>query len=126
MEEKKSFSIPMKWVDRIFDIMEEIYKEKWTHWHGAENVKGLYKMVWSHGLCGLTTDEIKNTITLLRNSSYSIQPPLVTDFYNYAKGITKPIHRKYVPDIKVNKELAKQAIAQIKNNLHGKRSTVVF
>lgn len=123
MEERKDFSVPMNWIDRIFDIMSELYKEKWDNWQGAEKTKSMYKTIWSHGLHGLTPDEIKNAILILRNAHYIKAPPLATEFFDYAKGKQKLEFRPYEPPLKINTELARRSIDQIKSMLRGRRST---
>ncbi len=117
--ERNFTKLPMEWVDRIFDRMSCIYKDRWTKLYGDERNASLYKTIWSSGLSGLSVNEIKKALSMCEAYPYA-QVPTHIEFYHYAKGIRVPSKSgrlaKNEP-VAGNPEIAKQHLAQIKTIL---------
>lgn len=83
------YELPMDWIDRIFMRLQNIYGERWIKWYGHPKYQSLFKLIWSHGLFGLTSNEIRKAIVELSGYPYSAMPTLI-NFYHCAKGL--PYH----------------------------------
>lgn len=116
--------LPTEWVERIFERLAEIYGEPWTRHYVNPEKKSLNVTMWSTGLAGLTIDQIKSALALLRHSP-GLFPPTVIEFYHYAKGIRKPY--RYQPKIRKggSTEIASGYINEIKNKLKHTNSSVL-
>lgn len=106
--------IPSEWVDRLFELMEEYFKEKWTDQFKNRSVE-THKVVWQNGLIGLTKEEIKSGLFIARNmAKEDLHPPHVLDFFHYVKGTKKPPKSMLRADKYRNSELAKKTIQQMR------------
>lgn len=71
--------IPIAWVKRIFERLENIYEnfqEKFPL-----HLRELDLLVWSNALQGLTSQEIKNAILKCKNDSSGIIPTPIAFFH---------------------------------------------
>lgn len=110
--------MPTEWVERIFERLACIYKERWTSLLGSDGRKNLLIAQWCTGLAGLSAEQIKRALT---NCEFSgeFMPPTVMDFYHLAKG-NKILKRNAndVPMTVSNREVAKLYLTEIRNKIH--------
>ena len=79
-------SIPDAWVDRLFNVMSEIYSDKWNNFYGKNNKIDTFKRIWKSALHGLSADQIKIGIDVCKERlRYTIPTPV--EFYHYCKGL---------------------------------------
>jgi hypothetical protein len=114
--------LPMSWVERIFERLEMIYKDRWLPSLSDER-KSLLKIVWSSALIGLSADEIRCALSLFQSYPH-LEPPTHMEFFHYAKGkkqpYIKPTNSKYE---RGNPEVASKYLSEIKSKLKYKCST---
>ena len=108
-------TMPIEWVDKIFDYMESFFKEKWS---ANSNKIGLAKVQWQSGLSGLNKDEIKKGLSISKRMALNDQnPPNVLEFYHYSKGLRLPPLAPSKSEIPLNIELAKSSISIIRKQI---------
>jgi len=117
--------LPMEWVERIFERMECIYKNRWLEFVGNENQQLILKTIWSTGLSGLDAIAIKKALSMCESFPHASIPTHI-EFYHYAKGIRYikvPSHSLHHPmslnEKKSDSELAKKYLSDIKQKLKG-------
>ena len=113
--------IPMEWVEKLFSCMEMFYGERWTDSFDKAYSEDIAKAIWKSGLCGLTYEQIKFQLQRLKVQSKDpfARPPLVTEFYRYAKtGLDQP-EVILINEKKGDPEIAKDHLGRIKKTLHG-------
>jgi hypothetical protein len=120
--ERDCSKIPIEWIERIFERMEQIYGDKWISHIGKHDRQRILKSIWSVALTGCNGHEIKRAIDICEAFPYSGIPTHV-EFYHYAKGIRKPGHMRPPIESKGSYEVAKKYLDQIKNKLIIKGST---
>ena len=108
--------LPPEWIDRIFERLQCIYKEKWTSMFGSPEKERLAKIMWSSGLTGLSAEEIKKALAACECFPH-YHPPVWTDFYHYAKGFKTPPRRKEELTPMGDPEIAKKYLQSIKKGL---------
>lgn len=83
---------PMEWVDKLFNCMELFYGKRWLDQFRENTPLKFYKQMWQSALTGLTYDEIRNTLVLLKRTAENPAslPPNQLDFFFYARGIKRP------------------------------------
>jgi len=115
---------PLEWIDKLFNCMTEFFGTRWSKQFSRGLPEDLFKTVWQSALTGLTYDEIRSALVILkRRAQYDgIQPPNHVQFFKYAKNQAKT----KVSDIKrnhgkrYNHEVSARAISQIRAELNGK------
>lgn len=118
--------IPMEWIDRIFEIMNEHFGERWTQSFNFPNDIDRYKTLWKNGLTGLTKDEIRRGLLLSNRMAKNNQlPPHVIEFFHYSKGTRVPPNPPKVIKFHPNRVLADNSINVMKTNLTGKTATTI-
>jgi hypothetical protein len=118
MEELKLLKLSTEWVERIFKRLQSIYGDRWTdYYENTPDTKHLYTTIWSTGLYGLTSAEIKHALTICQ-SLVNKSLPNHLEFYHYAKSLHKPTASEDV--IRGDPELAKAYINEIRQKLTGK------
>lgn len=126
--ERNFTKLPMEWVERIFERMECIYKDRWTSLVGNEGRKSILKTMWSTGLSGLDAHAIKKALSMCESFPHASIPTHI-EFYHYAKGIRTPVRTSSVkyqsPNAPQpgNPEVAKEHLAKIREQLSSKCST---
>jgi hypothetical protein len=113
---------PMEWVDKLFNCMREFYGSRWTDRLG-KTPEGLVKTVWQSALQGLTYDEIRGALVLLKQAAKSGTsiPPHQMEFFHIAKGRkTADIYNKpRIPETEPsNPDVARKHLAEIRNKLN--------
>lgn len=112
----------MEWIDNLFTCMNEFYGERWSRQFDKGLPESLSKIQWQAALQGLTYDEIKCTLVLLKRAAINIRslPPNCLEFFRYAKDTTK-IHINYARDIgkRGDPEIARRALDEIAAKLRG-------
>ena len=110
--------IPKEWIDKIFNCMNLWFGERWEKQIG-KIPEDLIKNVWQSGLQGLTYEQIKRALVLLKRqseNSWAI-PPHIMEFFRFAKGSASP-HIDYDQAIRYgDPEVASKALAEIKGKL---------
>ncbi len=78
---------PMEWVDKLFDCMSLFYGQKWDKRFETVMTRDMIKTVWQSAITGLSYDEIKRSLVLLRQDAQVLSsvPPSHVEFYCYAK-----------------------------------------
>ncbi len=113
---------PMEWIDKLFNCMSEFYGERWTKNFTKPEYESLAKTMWQSALQGLTYEEIKNTLVLLKRAAqhHSAMPPLHMEFFLYAKN-KKAIHINYETNDgrRSSPETARRALDEIRGKLNG-------
>lgn len=77
--------LPIPWVERIFERLECIYKEKWRKSYGDPKIKDIAILQWSAALTGLNAKEIQKAITTCE-CYMDYEVPTFMEFFDYAKG----------------------------------------
>jgi hypothetical protein len=114
-------SIPMEWIDKLFNCMEQFYGKRWSQLFNKLNPETYHKIMWKNGLVGLNYEQIKNALLLCKRSALHpwTSPPHVMEFWRIAKGKAEPYidyHPKANEPI-CNKEIQRQAMHEIKRKL---------
>ena len=112
---------PMEWIDNLFTCMGQFYGERWTKQFDRWMPEALIKTQWQSALQGLTYDEIKHTLVLLKRAAQanSATPPHFLEFYRYAKGAATP-HIDYEANLRRgDPEIARRALDEINSKLRG-------
>lgn len=81
--------LPENWIDKIFELMQEFYGERWKNQFKKPVEIEIFKTMWFNGLNGLTYDQIRHGLAVSKkyaSSSYS-KPPSVVIFYHYCIGL---------------------------------------
>jgi len=78
-----------EWVERIFERLECVYKERWAVKYNDPNIRELLVTQWSSGLAGLSSTEIRRALTMCELYPYDTIPTVI-EFYHYAKGYRQP------------------------------------
>lgn len=118
----KSKIISDEWIDNLFKCMGQFYGERWCAGLNERQVT-LQKAVWKSGLYGLSYQSIKDALLLCRKNALNAgnKPPLVTEFYRYAKGTDLP--NSYRPTDKTYKNqesmVASKAMENMRKILRG-------
>lgn len=111
---------PMEWVDKLFNCMSEFYGAKWTDRLGKAP-EDLVKTVWQSALQGLTYDEIRGALVLLKQAAKSngAIPPHQLEFFHIAKGRKQPDIYNNAPTVTepANPEVARKYLADIRQKL---------
>lgn len=113
--------LSLEYVNRIFQRLEEIYKEAWTETHKNQILKDSHIVMWQSALAGVTVDEIKKALELCEKSDRTF-PPHAIEFWQYAKGHTRPRIRPPNNDELFHKrspEIALEHLEAIKIRLKG-------
>lgn len=120
-EMEKFTKLPEQWVKRLFDVLSDIYKERWNEIYSNPNKNSLYLDQWSTALSGLTPEEIKLGIYYCRNRPHSDVPNCI-QFYHYCKGIRYPdfVKAENYGWKSSKSSVAKNYLSKIKSNLEGK------
>lgn len=86
--------LPKNWVDKIFDLMTQFYREKWSKKFNSEFEIDLHKTAWFNALNGLSYEEIRHGLAVSKKNSISTysKPPDPILFFHYCIDI--PINRK--------------------------------
>ncbi len=107
------------WVERIFERLECVYKERWATRYNDANLKELLVTQWSSGLAGLSPNEISKALTMCERFPYDTIPTVI-EFYHYAKGYRRPapIQPPHYLDPE-KKERAKGYMNEIRSKLKG-------
>lgn len=110
--------IPTEWIDRIFEILADMFKNRWTDGQEKPERLQLLKTMWKNGLIGLDKDDIRKGLRICKDiAKNDLSPPNVLEFFHYSKGYRFP----YIPPKSSthtrNIELATQHIKQIKAHL---------
>jgi hypothetical protein len=76
---------PENWVNKIFDILESYYAEKWRNQFSSQTIIDIYKMIWENGLNGLSYMQLKHGLAVCKKNSknFCSKPPNVIQFYSY-------------------------------------------
>lgn len=109
----------MEWVDKIFNCLHQFYGSKWLDHFDKFYPENLAKTAWQAALQGLTYDEIRYALVLLKQNSQLKEStiPNYLEFYRYAKRLSYPkLHDKVEP-IRGNPELAKRSLDEIRSKL---------
>ena len=119
MMEKEVQQIPMEWIDKLFNCMEQFYGSRWSKPLEKPHMMDFNKTVWQSGLCGLNYEQIKSQLIKCKKHSESISaiPPLVMDFYRYAKENIENNAPTHVSQI-VNSVVARKHMDDIKQKLN--------
>lgn len=114
----------MEWIDKLFLCMTDFYAERWSRQFDRWLPESLLKTQWQSALQGLTHEEIRGVLVLLRQAAKNptAMPPNHVEFYNFAKGTARP----YIADKKVhanrgNSEIARRALDEINAKLRYKK-----
>ncbi len=111
-------TIPIEWIEKIFTIMEDWFNTKWTDMFAPPGRKSVAMTIWQNGLIGLTQEEIRKGLKLVKLMANNDQwPPTVIEFYHYCKGIRKPHMPVKNDPFPLNKDLARSSIANMKKTL---------
>ena len=81
--DENSYKLPSSWVERIFNRLAAIYKERWEEYLGNERNQTLLKTIWSTGLYGLDPHQIARAITICESSPHSYIPTHI-EFFDIA------------------------------------------
>lgn len=111
--------IPGEWVDKLFTCLQMFYGERFEKLYPTKK-HDLYKTIWRSALFGLSYEQIKNTLQILKRASQhpAAEPPTHLEFWRYASG-KSDVHIDYtdVKKSRSNPEIAREAMAAIKKNL---------
>ena len=98
METAKVYRLQDKWIDRIFQRMQEIFGEQWADPTQAPGLKEL----WAHALHGLTGEQIRYALEFY-DASRPTRPPTQIEFFNCASrwqnGQPKTVARQTMDEI---------------------------
>lgn len=85
-------AIPQDWIDKLFNCMSEFYGERWNASFNKPHMENFYKTMWKNGLTGLNYEQIKYQLQRCKRHSQDpfVQPPLVTEFFKFAKEAGEP------------------------------------
>jgi len=114
----------MEWIDKLFLCMTDFYQERWTRQFDRWLPEPLFKAQWQSALQGLTHDEIRGVLLLLRQAAKSpaALPPSHLEFYNFAKGTAKPfIANQKIPANRGNSAIARRCLDEINAKLRNKK-----
>lgn len=81
--------LPREWVERIFERLECVYKERWAIKYNDPAIRDLLITQWSSGLAGLSSNEIRKALAICERYPYDAIPTVI-EFYHYAKGYRQP------------------------------------
>jgi len=84
--------LPENWVDKIFELMNKFYGERWQKQFKSAFEIDLYKTVWFNGLNTLTHAQIKHGLAISKKySEFSRnKPPHIVVFFHFCVGIRVP------------------------------------
>lgn len=115
----------MESIDKLFNCMADFYGTRWTMQFDRWLPETLLKCQWQSALQGLTHDEIRGVLVLLRQAAKNphANPPDHLEFYTFAKGSARP----YIADKgnaanRGNSEIARRALDEINAMLRNKKS----
>jgi hypothetical protein len=113
---------PMEWVDKLFNCMELFYGTRWLSQFREKTPIQFYKQMWQSALTGLTYDEIRNTLVLLKRTAQNpaSSPPNQLDFFFFARGIKKPYVKerdRTTVEGSCNPEITRRALDEINATL---------
>lgn len=117
---------PMESVDKLFNCMSEFYGKRWDKMFDGCFPIHLAKALWQSALQGLTHDEIRGVLVLLKQAARSntALPPNHLEFYNFAKGTARPYIATKTDDCKRgDPEVARRALDEINAKLRYKAVT---
>lgn len=117
---KETHQLPEKWVDRIFEMLHEMYGEKWIKQYGipGDSREKYFRETWRTGLYGLNATEIKKALYICRSCNLeSVPTPM--QFFHYAKGHVYPSIRPIKKITPEQKAVASQNIFHLKGLLSG-------
>lgn len=113
-------AIPAEWIDKLFNCMEEFYGDRWKNSFNKPHMESFYKTMWKNGLMGLTYDQIKYELQRCKRHAQNpfAQPPIVTEFFQYAKHAGEP-QINYHPDAgkRGNPDIARDHLAKVREKL---------
>ncbi len=113
--------LPDIWIDRIFERLYEIYKDRWSYYVGTPAYEDRLKRMWSTGLAGLHADQIRRALFLCANYPYADTPTHI-EFYHYAMGSKQlsskrpPFKERASPESQM---IAGEHLAEIRKKLRG-------
>lgn len=111
--------IPMEWVDKIFNCLNQFYGAKWVIQFDKFYPESLAKTAWQAALQGATYDEIRYALVLLKQNSTLKEStiPNYLEFYRYAKRLSYPKLQDKIEPIKGDPEIAKRSLDEIRSKL---------
>ena len=112
----------MEWIDKIFNCLKEFYGERWTKRFDRWTPEDLVKTIWQSALTGLTYDEIRGALVLLKQSAKTpgAQPPHHLEFFRFAKGTSHPVICSEHSLRRGNPDIARAAMEEINAKLRYK------
>ncbi len=81
--------LPENWIEKIFDLLQEFYGERWASIFRNDLDIVLTKKMWFNGLNGLSYKEIKHGLAVAKkySSNKFCNPPNLIKFYYFSKKI---------------------------------------
>jgi hypothetical protein len=118
--------IPMEWIDNLFNCMAMFYGERWTKNLEKPHAITFAKAAWKSSLDGLTYEQIKNTLKYLKRAAQdpAAIPPHQLEFWRYAKKNIIPHINYTVEQEKGDPAIAKAALEDIYQKVHGYQRTI--
>ena len=116
--------IPMDWIDKLFQCMEQFYGYRWTKQFEKPLSEDFNKKMWKSGLEGLNYNEIKATLQVLRRHALdpNNKPPHQMEFFKWAKGHSQPNIEYYEAKPKSSADVAEKALQEIREKFHGRKN----
>lgn len=114
----------MESIDKLFNCMADFYGTRWTKQFDRWFPEALAKCQWQSALQGLTHDEIRCVLVLLRQEAKNpyISPIGYMEFYSRAKEKRPTSSAKTVYANRGNSEIARRALEDIAEKLGRKKS----
>ncbi len=112
--------VEMEWVEKIFDYMNNFFKEAWDKNFKTARDLDIAKQIWQTGLTGLNKEEIKKGLAIARGmATNKLPPPNVIEFYHFCKGIRLPSKPKKEENFPRDSVLAKRSLDLMRNRVKG-------
>lgn len=114
-------TIPDSWIDRLFERLELIYKDRWIKIYSKPSDQPMFKTWWKTALSGLSANEIKTALTLCECFSYG-SPPTPIEFFHYSKRLRHPpvVKQEDINRTRGNPDVARKYLDEIKSKVHNK------
>ena len=120
MMNRKLDRIPRAWIERIFEVLECHYKERWRAIIGTGPMRDIHITNWQGALTGVSAAEIEKALTMC-GCYPDADIPTAIEFYHYAKG------KRYINAKRTNNDdnyyqsraIGKQYLEKIKAKLKG-------
>ena len=112
----------MEWIDKLFNCMTEFYGTRWTKQFDRWMPEAIFKTLWQSALQGLTYNEIKGALVLLKQNAKisSALPPHQLEFFRIAKGSTHPVIQSDESLKRGDPDIARKALDEINSKLRYK------